>query len=287
MQTGVPISDTYTGTWNIGPLFNKLDENIADDSDFIFSANHPQNEYCEVKLTSLTDPLSSSNHTIYVRNRNTSTNFTIPLTVDLYQSGTLIASRIFRNFATGYVTNAFTLTTTETNSITDYSNLRLRLTAGAATGSYSFPLNPEPTTYPLSGEVAYSDTSNNVYKLMFSGSGVSAIWQHMVPSGYYATPCLDLVYAMQSTSGGNIQWAAEVWAVSTGNSIDSPNYDSPNLVTTVVPSFSGYLGAATIPLINNDNMKAGDFVQIKVSRSGSTATGDAFILGLGLTYFSQ
>lgn len=290
MAESGPISDITVGNWTTDPLYEKIDESTADDSDFIVSPDYPKGEECEVKLGPVTDPGVHTNHTVYVRTRNTSTTEPLGLRVGLYQASTLIATRDYNSLPTGFATQSFTLTESEAGTITDYSDLRLRFNARTVTGSYSIPFPVEPTTYPISGDLfAYPETSENIYRLIYTGTGTAAIWQYRMPDNYYSAPQIDLVYKMQTTSGGFIQWAADVWAVSSGDNVDfaNPTYDTPNVASSTIPDFSGRLGAAHIPLTNNDNLAAGDFFQIKLYRSGSNNTGEACLVGLGLTYFAK
>jgi hypothetical protein len=74
-QTAVPISDISAGNWTPSTgldLYAMLDETPAADADYIQSGLVPTADVCEVELTSLTDPVSSTGHTIRYRLRKPS-----------------------------------------------------------------------------------------------------------------------------------------------------------------------------------------------------------------------
>ena len=89
--------------------------------------------FSEFGLSDVTDPVSSANHIIRARvRRNTTTQCTASSTgqqqdhtIVLMQGTTTIATNNQANVTT-YVTQAYTLSGAEADSITDYSNLRLR-----------------------------------------------------------------------------------------------------------------------------------------------------------------
>jgi hypothetical protein len=116
-----PTSDITTGTWTPSTgasLFGVLDETPFDDADFITTS---ASSICEVKYSAGTDPVSSTGHIIRYRAKGTSGT----LTVSLYQGATLIATQT-PTLTTSYQTFTMTLSSGEANSITDYTDLRLR-----------------------------------------------------------------------------------------------------------------------------------------------------------------
>ncbi len=75
VQTAVPISDISSGSWTPSTgasLFGTIDETVADDSDFDSSGVTPTADVMEVRLTSLTDPSSSTGHSVSYRYRKPS-----------------------------------------------------------------------------------------------------------------------------------------------------------------------------------------------------------------------
>lgn len=116
-----PTSDITSGAWTPSTgstLYGVLDETPYDDVDFITTSS---SSTCEVKYNAGTDPVSSTGHII--RYRAKGTNGT--LTVSLYQGTTLIATQT-PTLTTSYQTFTMTLSSGEANSITDYTDLRLR-----------------------------------------------------------------------------------------------------------------------------------------------------------------
>jgi len=69
-QLAVPISDVSAGSWTPSTgtdLYATLDEATASDSDYDQSATTPSSDAMEVRLTALTDPTSSTGHTVRYR----------------------------------------------------------------------------------------------------------------------------------------------------------------------------------------------------------------------------
>lgn len=115
-----PTSDISAGAWTPSTgtdLFSMLDETPYNDADYIVTSSASSSE---VKLGFGFDPLSSTGHTIRYRAKGNGT-----LTVYLYQGTTLIASHV-PTLTSGFQTFTFTLTSTEADSITSYTDLRLR-----------------------------------------------------------------------------------------------------------------------------------------------------------------
>ena len=125
-QTARPISDVTVDSWAPAPLWSKV--NDVSDSTWIYGPGGATTQ-CEVKLGSLTDPVSSSGHVIYVRAMVQSGSGAYEgLTWYLYQGSTLKATSaevaVSRTTKTTY---SYTLTGTQADSLTDYSDLRVRL----------------------------------------------------------------------------------------------------------------------------------------------------------------
>ena|SRR5215203_549705 len=137
-QIAVPISDISDGSWlnELGSntnLFASIDESAASDVDYIISSalGSGSSDTCEVGLTSLTDPTSSSGHTVSYRYRAQGTG-TMNLTVRLMQGATIIASWTHTSVSTTYATATQTLSGAEADAITNYTDLRLRFVATGA-----------------------------------------------------------------------------------------------------------------------------------------------------------
>lgn len=126
-QFARPDADVSTGTWTTTPLWSKIDEVSADDTDFIQSSTNA--DACEVSLTNVTDPVSSSSHILRWRRRASGAP---SCTVALYQSTTLIASFTDTGISAGFADQSYTLSGSEADAITDYTDLRIRFTLNVA-----------------------------------------------------------------------------------------------------------------------------------------------------------
>lgn len=136
-QKGRPTSDITAGTWTPSTgatLFGTLDEVTPDDTDYDQSALSPASaDIMEVKLSAMTDPVSSVNHFVSYRYEKLipatlGTGNRIDLTVRLRQGTTNLVSWTHTDI--GAVTQATqTLSGAVSDSITDYSDLRVRFEA--------------------------------------------------------------------------------------------------------------------------------------------------------------
>jgi hypothetical protein len=133
----VPIGDITDGNWTneVGSnvnLYASIDEYVANDSDFIQSSglNAGSSDTTEVLLAPTGDPAVSTGHIVQYRYRKQGV---VPanVVVSLYQGTTLIASWTHTNVLTPYADASQTLTGLQADSITDYSDLRLRFVASA------------------------------------------------------------------------------------------------------------------------------------------------------------
>lgn len=126
------------------------------------------------------------------------------------------------------------------------------------------------------------EVQNSLPYLLFDAATDEICYlEFRLPDNYASSPVLKAFYAMSSATSGDVVWAAEIWAMSDGDSADinTPSYDTANTVTDTVPATAGYPAELTITLSNNDSMAAGDLVRIKFYRdadnASDTATGDA------------
>lgn len=140
-QFAAPDSDvSNAGSWTTTNLFEKVDEATASDADFISSPSAPSNAACVLGLSNVTDPVSSTGHKLRVRYRKSveSAN-TMALTYRLLQGATQIGSWTASNIGFSFTTAEQALTGTESDSITDYTDLRVELSANQTSGSNSIP----------------------------------------------------------------------------------------------------------------------------------------------------
>ncbi|MEX0786025.1 MAG: cohesin domain-containing protein, partial [Dehalococcoidia bacterium] len=134
-QFARPSSDFATGGWGTTPLWDKLDEAIPDDATTeIQSSNDPIADPFEVGLSAVLDPQSSANHAVRYRATKTGDG-TATLDAELYQGAALIASDVQRTLTTAYQDFSFTLSSGEADLITNYSDLRVRITADSTAGT--------------------------------------------------------------------------------------------------------------------------------------------------------
>lgn len=138
-----PISDLSTGSWTVAPLWSKVNEVVADDSNFISSevlSLNGNTTNADLRLTARGDPVSSSNQIISVRAQAT---FTLGLTagirVELRQgnnvTSTLIGTLTTNALTTSYATYTYTLSGAEADSITDYGDLFVRIYGSFGVGN--------------------------------------------------------------------------------------------------------------------------------------------------------
>jgi hypothetical protein len=131
-QFARPSSDVTTTNWTrstgTNAYYTYVEETTADDNDYLQTT--VTNSGLELGLSSVTDPVSSSGHIVRIRTWSTGGAAAEGRTILLLQGSTTIAT-----VATGNPTRTvgsqvnFTLTSAQADSITDYSNLRIRVTA--------------------------------------------------------------------------------------------------------------------------------------------------------------
>lgn len=123
--------DQSAGTTNI---YQSIDEAIASDADYVTGDNNTNDSY-EFHIGDPSDPLSPSGHVISYRYRKDASGGNARnLTVALVQNTTVIASNLHESISETWTDGTFTLTSTEANSISDYTDLRIRVAASGTTG---------------------------------------------------------------------------------------------------------------------------------------------------------
>jgi hypothetical protein len=117
-----------------------IDETTPSDSDYLYGTNNSNVTY-ECGLSNVSDPNSSSGHTFRYRVVKTYTGTpdaggsTTYVTAYLYQGTTLIATDTERTLDGTWTTYSMTISSSEADSITNYTDLRLRIYSGASGGS--------------------------------------------------------------------------------------------------------------------------------------------------------
>lgn len=131
-QFARPDSDITIGTWTPTPLYEQIDEVTPSDADYIESAKNPANDTSEVGLSNVEDPEVSTGHIVRYRyKKDAAAGTVIDLTVKLMQGAVEIASWTHNDIGDTIVQAEQTLTGPQADSITDYTDLRLRFIANA------------------------------------------------------------------------------------------------------------------------------------------------------------
>lgn len=132
-----PTGDISTNSWTVPPLYSKINEVVADDSNYAISSRSPSLDTFEINLSGIGTPITKDNHNIQYRIQKTNTSTgQLDLTVSLFQGSTPIASGVHTDILTGFYTTGFNLTLAQANNITDYSALSLRFTANLTSGNF-------------------------------------------------------------------------------------------------------------------------------------------------------
>ena len=144
-QHALPNADTYNSsgysdqTGLKTSLYTKVDESYAtyNDADFVRSPLGPASSVYVFKLNPVEDPVIHTGHIIKYRyGKGIAGGGQIDLTVQLRQGyvnegspGTLIHSEAHTNISDSWTYGTFTLTAGEAATITNYSDLHVRLVA--------------------------------------------------------------------------------------------------------------------------------------------------------------
>lgn len=155
MQNVYPTSDiSQVGTWNT-PLWSKIDEEPYSDLDYAVNNPSTGSVSFTVHLGDATDPADHELHTLYVRLKATDDDYDVEvkllqgaITTIALIADTLLADGNFHNWE-------YTLTEGQAALITDYTDLRLRVTGTPANGlnayltvSYAMLEYPDLEVYP-------------------------------------------------------------------------------------------------------------------------------------------
>jgi len=133
-QFARPSSDVVTDSWATAPLYSKINETSYETSTFINGPNKADGT-CEIGLSSITDPSSSSTHVMRVGAYAIGTYGSgINLYVELYCGATLIKSWN-PTLTTAFAQYSYTLTSGEADAITDYTDLRVKFNQDYITGA--------------------------------------------------------------------------------------------------------------------------------------------------------
>lgn len=134
VQTLVPITTESAGNWTdqaggTTNLHQTVDELVTSDTDYVKSEVNPNEDTIRFKLTAGVDPNTSSGYSVTYRVRSQGTGGT-SLIVRLVQgASTLIATWNHELVSTSFTDITQTLTTSQTNAITDHTDLYLEFIA--------------------------------------------------------------------------------------------------------------------------------------------------------------
>jgi len=138
-QFARPSADVTTGGWTPytsvpGTLYVHIDEIVRNDADYIYSPLSPNGaNLVEVLLSTVTDPQSDQDHWVrYSYQKNSAVGQVIDLTFALLQGTTVIASWTHLDIPATWQQQNQLLTPAQAAAITDYSDLRIRVTPASA-----------------------------------------------------------------------------------------------------------------------------------------------------------
>lgn len=125
-----PDSDIFqSGTWSPAPLWSQLDDN--DTADFVTSQNTTAENAFTVGLTDVSDPASSTGHVLRASIRKSGGTNSQNATIRLLQGSTTVATIQVTNVPTTFTIYSYTLTAAEADAITDYTDLRIKVSKNA------------------------------------------------------------------------------------------------------------------------------------------------------------
>ena len=144
-QYAVPDVDVVDGNWQDHLAGTDLHTQIVpgtpgtigagDDATYIESGANPSSDACEMDLSTIEDPVSSSGHIMrWRRKKDAAGGGTIGLTLNLREgstggNGTVIVTSVDADLSDTVATTTDTLTGGEADSITDYSDLQIQFIA--------------------------------------------------------------------------------------------------------------------------------------------------------------
>ena len=221
-QFGRPDGTVSAGSWTAvgaATLHEATDEVTAnDDTDYADAAG--VNTTAELSLSNVTDPVSSTGHIVRWRYKPAGSAAAERIVVDLYQGTTLIRTSGNVTGTRGVYNDAsFTLTATEADSITDYTDLRLKINTTNLGASESMRVTWLELEVP--------DAQPNVDQLRYrwrnddgaEDAGTALVDENTLYSGLEKNTNIRLRFQVKNTGGGaatsynyRLEWAARVGA---------------------------------------------------------------------------
>lgn len=130
-QFARPVHDILVEDWTPTPVYEQLNEVVPDDEETeVTSGNNPRGDAFEVGLSHLEDPAHYQDHVLRYRVKKTGPR-TTSATISLYQGEILIATGTQEDITEEYTTYSLELSEVQASSMTDYTDLVVRLTADA------------------------------------------------------------------------------------------------------------------------------------------------------------
>ena len=173
-----PSGDVSDGSWTTQAggtaLAAVLDETVRDDSDYVQSNSAVLNDVFEVHLS---DPGSTfTNGVLQIAiGKKTNNADVVDFAVELRQGTTVIASWVYADVPYGTVTKSESLTPAQFAAITDFTDLRVRVTAGRFWTPAQLISGGKLARWYSVPDAAVVDGSGNVQTLTdLSGNGVDA-----------------------------------------------------------------------------------------------------------------
>jgi hypothetical protein len=120
--------DIDSSGWTPTPIFSNLNETAANDTTFVQCTGAAD---FEVPLLPITDPVSSTGHTIRIRGAGRGKILTLELRQNSL-AAPVIATFVTTNLTGPFATQSYTLSGTEADKITDYAGLSLKVTSSGA-----------------------------------------------------------------------------------------------------------------------------------------------------------
>jgi len=159
-QIARPLADVSKGLWTPTPVFAAIDEmnEAGADATFVTSGNVAGDSF-EVDLASMAYA-NSLPQTLKVRLRKTTADNN-QVTLTLFEGTTMVAYRVIpgSQITQTFTTKTFPLTYSEISNISDYTDIRLKVTAGFATNT-NCSLNPAgvPNTWRVACSGIFAGT---------------------------------------------------------------------------------------------------------------------------------
>jgi hypothetical protein len=131
-QAAGPIADLFNSGWTPVPLFPELNKPAPNDATYVVSSVDPHGDTFTEQLSPLAPP-GPGPQVLTVRLKQTAAS-TVSVTITLLQGSTVIATQTVSP-PLAFTNTVITLTQAQINSITDYTNLSVKVTADIGTSS--------------------------------------------------------------------------------------------------------------------------------------------------------